>query len=138
MIISLFLISKITSNKEYKQYTPRDAENLASGLNRPSGCVGYFIRDDSLIQYREILHSASPRVIFPDIQRYFVTRGCASHDKIPLNIGGNVGISLGFPHHSVNIAKYSWLKVIFTAWTKVKLNSGICGILAIEVKIPVF
>ena len=119
LIITLFLVSNITSNHEYKQYTPRDAENLAifpplpcdigfgnhpswniqhipragaaSGLNRPSGCVGYFIRDDSLIQYREILHSASPRVIFPDIQRYFVTRGCASRDKIPLNIGGNGG-----------------------------------------------
>ena len=32
-----------------------------------------------------------PSSNIPDIQWYFVTRGCASHDKIPLNIGGNGG-----------------------------------------------
>ena len=43
----------------------------ASGLNRPSGCVGYFTRDDFLIWYCKILHSATPRAIFQNIGWYF-------------------------------------------------------------------
>ena len=51
----------------------------ASGLNRPSGCVGYFIRDDSFIQYRKILHSA---VASCNIDRY--SSGILSLEAAPL------------------------------------------------------
>ena len=63
------------------EYWANITRGEASGLNRPSGCVGYFIQDDSLIQYRKILQSASPRVIFTRYSTVFC------HER---GTGGNI------------------------------------------------
>ena len=92
----------------------------ASGLHRPSGCVGYFTRDDFLVWYREISHSAAPRAIFLDIELYFwiVFLDCIFgsayglskntvqkyNPKIQSNIDGN----------GVNIARFSILTIQYS------------------------
>ena len=91
----------------------------ASGLCRPLGCLEYFTRDAFLVQYREILHSAKPRVIFPDIALYIVTRCCAPHDNIQCNIRGNSVISLAFLYWLVNIP-YNLLNFHTAHWDYLK------------------